>query len=137
MAASILYLRYVAAVSIFRVIVYFVDLDSVSKAKVKKEAWEDPNIREITRAYCAVVRMMMGLRSAICLWALFLQDGTQKDNFCLINVAFDLHLMYNVIKSSWLKSLVLAPQTDAVVFFIQGSLSLAGLGYLVYWIMSE
>ena len=111
----------------FRTVVYFVNQEHVSRVKVTKRGWEDPNIREAVLALTSMIRLFMFFRAAVCFWAATeLAEGRSKKTLAGIVLGFDLYLMLTICQKAMGEARVMAHQNLWIPGLIQATLCVAG-----------
>ena len=108
---------------------YIFNLDHAAKVKIADEGWENPKMREVLYQYVITIRMMMGFRSFVCLWAIYLEEGTMKNYFCAIQFYFDLYIVTIMFLENFVRPThkVLLHRDIKVPLSLQTSLVVSGI----------
>lgn len=99
MEAAQIYLTIIFAVTFFRVFMYTVFPELPAKIKISKEAWEDPRVREVTRAWTNTILTFMTFRAATTFCVLYLNDEKTNFWFSMINILLDIKLFHGMLKN--------------------------------------
>lgn len=124
-----LYLGWSCVVGTFRLVMYFINFETVSSTKVTKQAWKDEGIREVMFAFSYVLGKYLFFRLCVSLWAMYLVESEMKNIFCAIMLVFDCVMLKQTIggaekKSS--KKKVMVHQNKLPPLILQGSLVFVG-----------
>lgn len=118
-----------------RVLVYWVNLEHVTKVKVSEEAWQDPRIRDVMDKYIKALRYFLIFRACVAIWTYCcVLDGSEARArlclpICLLAWAMDLNMAYRILDQE--KSPVFKHQHIAVPLSMQMAVTLPGL--LLLW----
>ena len=94
------YITIVLAITIFRFIVYLLNLENVAIVKINPLAWSDPKVREVTIAWCRTFRTFHAFRACVLIAALLDKNDFShgKQLICIFNFLMDVN---------WLRSMLI------------------------------
>ena len=127
------YLRFVACLSAFRVCVYILNLEMVTKVKIAKKDWEDPRVRDIAFMWTKQIRTFMTMRTLIFGAGSYLRNREERNILAAVSFSFDVYMMFVIYSLYWAKPVtrphsVLVHENPLIPSFIQ---SLHILAFLV------
>lgn len=95
-----IYMIFVTLISVFRVIVYVLNLEHVTKTKILKREWENLSVREVAYGMTKMIRHFMIFKCALSAWGVFCLEGnpfnTRTLIFCSIFLLSDVALFLRV-----------------------------------------
>ena len=84
-------------VNVFRVTMYIILFERVTKGKVRKDVWENPAVREATYCFTGTIRLFMIFRAVITGWAMYLPDDIMKRSLVSIFFVCDLYMLSQIV----------------------------------------
>ena len=97
------YLRGVAFMSAFRVCMYFLNLELVTKVKIAKGDWEDRRVRELAYAWTKQIRLFMIMRTVTFGLGSCLRNRDERNVLAAVSFLFDLYMMFVIYSLYWVK----------------------------------
>ena len=131
------YFYWAFLVNVFRVVVYIILFEQVTKVKVRKDVWENPAVQEAAYSFTGTIRMYMAFRSAITGWAMYLPDDVMKRSLVSLFYVSDLYMLYQIIGTSKNgKRTYMVHREDAwPPFLIQLTIVSFGTWFHIWWLV--
>ena len=133
------YLQFVSLIAFFRVIIYFINLEFVTKIKINKKYYNNKQIKELSISYTTLIRLFMLFKGVIFLNSSFLSSKKEQFNYCIISIIFDLFVWiqlirkYFFIKKKITNEEIFVPPTTAVII-VQ---SLLVVSFIIFSLFDE
>ena len=98
------YLRCVALFSAFRVVIYIINLELVTRVKISKADWENLRIRELAYTWTKQIQNLMTFRTLVFGLGSFLRNREERNVLALLSFCTDLQIMFVIYRVYYVKS---------------------------------
>jgi hypothetical protein len=114
------YLLFASATAVFRVGMYLLTPETVTKVKISAKAWADKDIQELAYGYTNVIRLFMLLKAIVFGYCSYLSSPNERDVIAWISFGFDAYTWSQMIRKRFFPSgkqtsRVLLPPTTAAM----------------------
>lgn len=127
------YLQFASFIAFFRVFIYIINFNYVTKCKISSFYWKQNEIKEISFQYTKLIFLFMLFKGIIFIYSSFLKNNNEKFNISLISFIFDLYLWLNMIYYKLFPHLysykVILPATNSA-FTVQ---SIITLSFIIFY----
>lgn len=129
------YLQFASFIALFRVFIYIINFNNVTKCKISSLYWKQNEIKEISFILSKILGLFMLFKGIIFGYCSLLKNINEQYNISLISFIFDLYIWLNMIYYKLFphlyKNKVFLPTTTAA-FTIQSILTLSFIYFYLF-----